>query len=40
MLAYKTKLDIKTEFLQLKLPSFFAGKQVEVIVLEVGDFSF
>ena len=37
MLAYKTKLDIDTGFLQLQLPAFFKGKQVEIIVLEVGN---
>lgn len=37
MLAYKTKLNIDTEFLQLQLPSFFTGKQVEIIVLAVAD---
>ena len=39
MLAYKTKLDIDTGFLQLQLPDTFNGKQVEIIVLEVGDFT-
>lgn len=39
MLAYKTKLNIDTGHLHLQLPVGFKGKQVEVIILEVDDFS-
>jgi len=39
MLAYKTKLNISSEMLFLKIPSNFKGKHVEIIVLETYDFN-
>ena len=37
MEAYKTKLNIEKSLIKLQLPNYFEGKQVEIIVLEVGN---